>query len=78
MMKGELTPQQKTVLKLLYRANGGVVTYRLIELNLWPRRVVKPDVQSSWSAIIRHMREEGIPIESIHGVGYRLSTGDQT
>jgi len=69
--KIELTKSEERFLQLLVNANGELITYSTIELNLWHDKVVSNETRRQ--LIYRFKKKlPDFPIELQKGVGYRL------
>jgi DNA-binding response OmpR family regulator len=69
--KIELTKSEEKFLQLLINANGELITYSTIELNLWHDKVVSNETRRQ---LIYRLKKKlsNFPLELKKGVGYRL------
>jgi DNA-binding response OmpR family regulator len=69
--KIELTKSEEKFLQLLINANGELITYSTIELNLWHDKVVSNETRRQ---LIYRLKKKlsNFPLDLKKGVGYRL------
>lgn len=67
-----LTPKEKLLFHLLYRAGGTIVAYRHIEAMLWPEKTVSNNTRRQFFHRFKK-RLEGLEISVAKGEGLRLS-----